>query len=584
MNANNDRTLSSLALIRMQVMWDRLIAVTEEQSLTLIRTGFSTSTREAGDVSAGIFDATGNMLAQAVTGTPGHVNAMARAVRHFLHDFPAETMVDGDVFFTNDPWKGTGHLHDFTFVTPTFRRGRMVALFASTSHMVDVGGRGMGPDSRQVYEEGIYIPLMHFARAGKVEDAVVRIIRENVRESTQVIGDLFSLSACNKLGGRRLVEMMNEFGMDSLDALAAHILERSREASLESIGKIPPGVYKNEMMVDGYDKPVKLVATMKISADGVDVDFTGTSGVSPFGINVPLCYTEAYSSFGIKCIVAPAVPNNEGSLSVIRVTAPEGCILNAVHPAPVATRHITGQLLPDLMFGCLGQALKGAVPAEGTSCLWNLFAMGGDSRVEADAEELAGSKVFNVMSFHSGGTGARPGKDGLSATAFPSGVRNCPIEVTEALSPLLITKKEYRVDSGGAGEFRGGLGQDMEAIHLDGSPFLISANYDRVDFPPRGRDGGMNGANGVVRMGTGKLLRGKGQQTIPAGGCFVIRMPGGGGLGHPHKRDAGKVAADVRAGLVSREAAERDYGVALSADGQVDRAATGKLRATPQPA
>ena len=584
MNANNDRTLSSLALIRMQVMWDRLIAVTEEQSLTLIRTGFSTSTREAGDVSAGIFDATGNMLAQAVTGTPGHVNAMARAVRHFLHDFPAETMVDGDVFFTNDPWKGTGHLHDFTFVTPTFRRGRMVALFASTSHMVDVGGRGMGPDSRQVYEEGIYIPLMHFARAGKVEDAVVRIIRENVRESTQVIGDLFSLSACNKLGGRRLVEMMNEFGMDSLDALAAHILERSREASLESIGKIPPGVYKNEMMVDGYDKPVKLVATMKISADGVDVDFTGTSGVSPFGINVPLCYTEAYSSFGIKCIVAPAVPNNEGSLSVIRVTAPEGCILNAVHPAPVATRHITGQLLPDLMFGCLGQALKGAVPAEGTSCLWNLFAMGGDSRVEADAEELAGSKVFNVMSFHSGGTGARPGKDGLSATAFPSGVRNCPIEVTEALSPLLITTKEYRVDSGGAGEFRGGLGQDMEAIHLDGSPFLISANYDRVDFPPRGRDGGMNGANGVVRMGTGKLLRGKGQQTIPAGGCFVIRMPGGGGLGHPHKRDAGKVAADVRAGLVSREAAERDYGVALSADGQVDRAATGKLRATPQPA
>ena len=584
MNANNDRTLSSLALIRMQVMWDRLIAVTEEQSLTLIRTGFSTSTREAGDVSAGIFDATGNMLAQAVTGTPGHVNAMARAVRHFLHDFPAETMVDGDVFFTNDPWKGTGHLHDFTFVTPTFRRGRMVALFASTSHMVDVGGRGMGPDSRQVYEEGIYIPLMHFARAGKVEDAVVRIIRENVRESTQVIGDLFSLSACNKLGGRRLVEMMNEFGMDSLDALAAHILERSREASLESIGKIPPGVYKNEMMVDGYDKPVKLVATMKISADGVDVDFTGTSGVSPFGINVPLCYTEAYSSFGIKCIVAPAVPNNEGSLSVIRVTAPEGCILNAVHPAPVATRHITGQLLPDLMFGCLGHALKGAVPAEGTSCLWNLFAMGGDSRVEADAEELAGSKVFNVMSFHSGGTGARPGKDGLSATAFPSGVRNCPIEVTEALSPLLITKKEYRVDSGGAGEFRGGLGQDMEAIHLDGSPFLISANYDRVDFPPRGRDGGMNGANGVVRMGTGKLLRGKGQHTIPAGGCFVIRMPGGGGLGHPHKRDAGKVAADVRAGLVSREAAERDYGVALSADGQVDRAATGKLRATPQPA
>ena len=581
MNASTDQTLSSLALIQMQVMWDRLIAVTEEQSLTLIRTGFSTSTREAGDVSAGVFDAAGNMLAQAVTGTPGHVNAMARAVRHFLADFPLETMQDGDVFFTNDPWKGTGHLHDFTFVTPAFRNGRAIGLLASTSHMVDVGGRGMGPDSRQVYEEGIYIPLMHFARAGKTEDAVIRIIRDNVRESTQVIGDLFSLSACNKIGARRLVAMMDEFKLDSLEPLAAHILERSREASLEAIARIPAGTYKNEMMVDGYDKPVKLVATMKVGADGIDVDFTGTSGVSAFGINVPLCYTEAYSSFGIKCIVAPKVPNNEGSLSVIRVTAPEGCILNAKHPAPVATRHITGQLLPDLMFGCLGQAMKDAVPAEGTSCLWNLFAMGGDSRIEADIEMVAKSQAFNVMSFHSGGTGARPGKDGMSATAFPSGVKNCPIEITEALSPILVTCKEYRVDSGGPGEFRGGLGQVMEAYHLDNAPFMISANYDRVTFPPRGRDGGMNGARGIVRTGTGKTMRGKGQQTIDQGDRFHMEMPGGGGLGHPYRRVPEKVAADVHAGLVSRESALRDYGVVLRDDDSVDIAATTARRAQP---
>ena len=581
MNAVTDQTLSSLALIQMQVMWDRLIAVTEEQSLTLIRTGFSTSTREAGDVSAGVFDAAGNMLAQAVTGTPGHVNAMARAVRHFLADYPLETMQDGDVFFTNDPWKGTGHLHDFTFVTPAFRNGRAIGLLASTSHMVDVGGRGMGPDSRQVYEEGIYIPLIHFARAGKTEDAVIRIIRDNVRESTQVIGDLFSLSACNKIGARRLVAMMDEFKLESLEPLAAHILERSREASLEAIARIPPGTYINEMMVDGYDKPVKLKATMTVGAGGIDVDFTGTSGVSAFGINVPLCYTEAYSSFGIKCIVAPKVPNNEGSLSVIRVTAPEGCILNAKHPAPVATRHITGQLLPDLMFGCLGQAMKDAVPAEGTSCLWNLFAMGGDSRIEADIEMVAKSQAFNVMSFHSGGTGARPGKDGMSATAFPSGVKNCPIEITEALSPILVTCKEYRVDSGGPGEFRGGLGQVMEAYHLDNAPFMISANYDRVTFPPRGRDGGMNGARGIVRTGTGKVMRGKGQQTIDQGDRFHMEMPGGGGLGHPYRRAAEKVAADVHAGLVSRESALRDYGVVLRDDDSVDVDATTARRTQP---
>ena len=578
MKAHTDPTLSSLSLIQMQIMWDRLIAVTEEQSLTLIRTGFSTSTREAGDVSAGVFDPSGNMLAQAVTGTPGHVNAMARAVRHFLADFPAETMRDGDVFFTNDPWKGTGHLHDFTFVTPAFRSGRLVALFASTSHMVDVGGRGMGPDSRQVYEEGIYIPLMHFAREGKVETPVIDIIRQNVRESTQVIGDLFSLSACNKVGARRLVAMMDEFDMESLEPLAAHILERSRQASLEAIRKLPAGTWSNEMMVDGYDKPLKLVAKMTIGADGIDVDYSGTSGISAFGINVPFCYTEAYSSFGIKCIVAPKVPNNEGSLSVIRISAPVGCILNAVHPAPVATRHITGQLLPDLMFGCLGQALKDAVPAEGTSCLWNLFAMGGDSRVEADVELVSKTKLFNVMSFHSGGTGARPGKDGMSATAFPSGVKNCPIEITEALSPILVTRKEYRTDSGGPGEFRGGLGQVMEARHLDDVPFMISANFDRVVFPPRGREGGLNGAIGIVRTGAGKQLRGKGQQTIQQGESFVMEMPGGGGLGDPHRRDADRVAADVRFGLVSREAALRDYGVALHPDGTVDPAATAARR------
>jgi N-methylhydantoinase B len=574
MNAFTDQTDASLAQIRMQVMWDRLIAVAEEQALTLIRTGFSTSTREAGDVSAGAFDAKGRMLAQAITGTPGHVNAMARAVRHFLDKFPADTMQDGDVFFTNDPWKGTGHLHDFTFVTPTYYKGKLAGLFASTCHVVDVGGRGMGPDSRQVYEEGIYIPLMRFATAGVVDASIMEIIRENVREPTQVIGDLFSLAACNKVGGRRLVAMMDEFKLDSLDAIADHILERSHEASLAAIRKIPFGTYRNELMADGYDKPIKLVAALTVGPTGIDVDFTGTSGISAFGINVPFCYTEAYSSFGIKCIVAPKIPNNEGSLSVIRVTAPDHCILNAKHPAPVATRHITGQLLPDLMFGCLAKALKDAVPAEGTSCLWNLFAMGGDSRIEADLDIVSKSKAFNVMSFHSGGTGARPGKDGLSATAFPSGVKNCPVEITEALSPILVTRKEYRVDSGGPGQFRGGLGQVMEAIHLDDAPFMISANYDRVDFAPRGRDGGQDGAKGIVRLGSGTLLRGKGQQTIPAHASFVIEAPGGGGLGDPLGRDPALVADDVRAGLVSLQAAERDYGVICTADGTLDQQAT----------
>jgi len=568
-----------LSPIRLQLMWDRLIAVVEEQALALMRTGFSTSTREAGDLSAGVFDLSGAMLAQAVTGTPGHINSMARAVYHFLDRFPAKTMKEGDIYLTNDPWKGTGHLHDFTFVTPTFRQGKMVALFASTCHVVDIGGRGMGADARQVYEEGLYIPLMHFAREGTVDQTLTDIVAANVREPIQVVGDLYSLATCNEIGCRRLIEMMDEFGIDDLDRLGAHILTKSKQASLEAISKIKPGEYKFSMTVDGYDKPIDLVATMKIGPTGIDVDFTGTSGVSAFGINVPHCYTEAYASFGVKCIVSPKVPNNEGSLEVIRISAPDGCILNAKHPSPVAARHVTGQMLPDVMFGCLHQALQGGVPAEGASCLWNLSATGGPGRVDGDPSETINAIAFNIMSFHAGGTGARPGRDGLSATAFPSGVRNVPAEVNETISPIVIWKKEYRQDSGGAGEFRGGLGQIMEVSTLDTAPFAISAYYDRVDHPPRGRDGGHNGMAGKVTLDDGTKLRGMGQQTVPKKNRLIISMPGGGGLGSPRKRPAATVAEDVRQGFISSDAARRDYGVAVNDDFSVDESATAKLRA-----
>lgn len=567
-----------MLVIHQQIMWDRLIAVVEEQAQTLIRIGFSTSTREAGDVSAGVFDTAGRMLAQAITGTPGHVNSMARAVVHFLAAFPATTMQPGDIFITNDPWKGTGHLHDFTVVTPVFRGDRLVALFASTCHVIDIGGRGMGPDGRQVFEEGLYVPIMRFASASGINETLIEIVKANVREPVQVVGDIYSLAGCNDVGSRQLLAMMDEYGIDSLNRLGEHILERSRNATLEAIRKLPKGTFRNTMRVDGYDKPLDLVATMTIGDDGIDVDFSGTSPPSSFGINVPFCYTEAYASFGVKCIIAPKVPNNEGSLALLRMHAPENCILNALHPFPVATRHVVGQMLPDLVIGCLNEALDDQVPAEGTSCLWNLIAFGGSSQIDADSAEMMKARVFNVMSFHSGGTGARPGKDGLSATAFPSGVRNVPVEVTEAMSPLLIRRKEYRIDSGGAGRYRGGLGQVMEVVTLDDAAFAISANYDRVVYPPRGRNGGKDGKPGVLSLGSGAMLKSKGQQTIPKTEAVIIEMPGGGGLGDPFERDPMKVAEDVELGLVSRQAAERDYGVMLRDDRTVDHDATAACR------
>ena len=363
-----------------------------------------------------------------------------------------------------------------------------------------------------------------------------------MREPVQVVGDLYSLATCNEIGCRRLIEMMDEFAIDDLDRLGTHILEKSKQASLEAIRKIKPGAYKFAMTVDGYDKPIDLVATMTIGETGIDVDFSGTSGASAYGINVPVCYTEAYASFGVKCIVAPKVPNNEGSLEVIRVTAPEGCILNAKHPAPVAARHVTGQMLPDVMFGCLHQALDGGVPAEGTSCLWNLSALGGPGRADGDPAETMNAKVFTIMSFHAGGTGARPGKDGLSATAFPSGVRNVPVEVNETISPIVIWKKEYRQDFGGAGEFRGGLGQVMEVGTLDTAPFAhrgllrphrLSAARPRRRRRRHGRAG--------VRWRRARAAR-QGPADRAAEGPLIIAMPGGGGLGDPRRRAIAAVA------------------------------------------
>ena len=439
---------ASVSALQDQIMWSRLLSVVEEQARTLVRTAFSTPVREAGDLSAGVFDLSGRMLAQAVTGTPGHVNAMAASVGFFLRDHPVETLAEGDVLVTNDPWEGTGHLNDFTVVTPTFLNGRPVALFAATSHIADVGGRGFGADANQVFEEGIRIPIGHLIRAGKVDETLMRMVRANVRDPDVAQGDLYSLAACNRTGCERLIAMMTEFGLDSLDGLADMVITASRRAMLERIRALRPGTYRHRMTIDGYDQDLELVCALTVSRDGIRIDFDGTSPMSPYGINVPGTYTRAYGSFGVRCVVGSEVPNNAGSLDTIEVTAPVRSLLNAPPPAAVSARHSIGQMLPDVVLGCLGQAMPpGSVPAEGASCLWNPVIMGGRGLTGSDP--YGDAEEFVVNPFHTGGTGARPGKDGLSATSFPSGVRSTPIEITETVAPLIFWRKEYIPDSGG---------------------------------------------------------------------------------------------------------------------------------------
>lgn len=534
-----DRTLSE---IEIQILWNRLIAVVEEQAQALLRTAFSPIVREAGDLSAGIFDRQGRMLAQAVTGTPGHVNSMAESVRHFIDHFGIDAMKPGDAYITNDPWMGTGHLNDFVITTPCFHKDRLVGLFSCTSHLMDIGGIGFGPDGTDVFMEGLYIPFLKLIEGGKVNETLLAMIRANTRLPIDTVGDTYSLAACNDVGCARLIEMMTEFGIDTLDQLADAICTRSEKAVREEIAKLPKGTWSNAMTTDGYDAPITLRAAVTVSDAGIHVDYSGTDMQVRRGINVPLAYTTAYSVFGLGCIVAAKIPNNAGSLAPLTISAPPGTIVNALKPAPVCSRHVIGQMLPDVIFGCLRQAIPDRVPAEGTSCLWNLNVRG------AVKGGGGGNYGFTMAVTSNGGTGARPTRDGLSATAYPSGVKGTPVEIAEAITPLIFWTKELRAGSGGAGRTRGGLGQVIEIESGIGEPFELLAAFDRIDHPPRGRDGGADGAPGVVEIKGKRRLKGKGAQLVAPGERLVVMTPGGGGIGDPKARVAARSAEDEAEG------------------------------------
>ncbi len=548
--------------IDFQIMWNRLIAVVEEQATTLIRTAFSTSVREAGDLSAGLFDRQGRMMAQAVTGTPGHVNAMAESVGHFIEHIGPQNIFEGDVYLTNDPWMGTGHLHDITVVTPVFRKGVHIGFFASTAHVVDIGGRGFGPDGREVYEEGLLIPISKFAERGTVNDMLIRIVRANVRTSDQTVGDLYSLAACNAAGDRRPArDARRSSGIDDLRRAVSDFILTASDGALAT--GVPPSphrcrraAYRNTMTVDGFEAPVEMVVTLRRRGMRIILrrDFTGTSGMSSFGVNVPEVYTRAYACYALKCAIAPEVPNNAGSLAPFVISAPEGSILAARRPAPVSVRHVLGHLVPDVVLGALHLAMPGTVPAEGASALWNI-------QISArPTDPDSGMPPAEILMFNSGGTGARPTLDGLSATAFPSGVSTMSVEATEHVGPIIVWRKDLRPNSGGAGATRGGLGQIIEIGAREGYDLWFNAMFDRVHHPARGREGGQPGAPGRVELSDGTTLKPKGRQAIPQGQRLRLSLPGGGGYGAPRHRAQSAVAEDLDAGFINAEAAKRDYG------------------------
>jgi N-methylhydantoinase B len=553
----------------LETFWSRLISTVEQQAVALIRTSFTPSVAECGDLSACVFDPRGYMLAQAVTGTPGHINSMARCIMHVLAEYPAETLERGDVIITNDPWLTSGHHYDVTIVTPIFRGETLVAFFGNICHTADIGGRPYGPDAMDVYEEGLHIPILKLFQRGQPNADLFKILRTNVRSPEEVIGDFYSQVAGDAVGGQRLLEFMDEYGLDSIVPLADELIARSERAMREAIAALPDGIYHYETDTDGFDAPIRLALTITVDGDHLVADYAGTSPQVKQAINVVYNYTEAYTTFGLKVALAPDVPNNEGSFRAVTVRAPEGSVLNCLHPAPTAARHLLGHFLAGMVLAALSPVLPERAMAEGMAGLWstNVHGTGPDGN------------RFTLLSFLSGGTGARRGLDGLNSTAFPSGVAGIPTEVFENRSPLVMLEREFRRDSGGPGRHRGGLGHKIvySGLRLR-EPYRLSPFTDRVRHPAPGLEGGLPGAPGEFQLSDGTPLNPKRTVELSPEQLLVIGLPGGGGLGDPRERDLELVRQDVLEGLVSVEQARDAYGVAFTIDGAVDAAETARLR------
>ena len=563
--------------VTLEVIWNRFLSVANEQQDALIRTAFSTIVRESQDLACGMFDTKGRMISQSISGTPGHINAMATSMKHFLAAFPPDKLAPGDVLITNDPWQTAGQINDITITTPIFNNGKLVALFANTCHSADIGGRILSAEAREVFEEGLRIPIMKLFDRGEPNRILMQIVRTNVRQPDEVIGDFYAQTACNETGGRALREMMDEFNLDSIDEVAEEIIQRSEAAVRAEIAKLPSGEWSNETWSDGFEEPIVVRCTVKVAGDEIFIDFTGSSPQSTRGINVVLNYTHAYASFAIKAAICPDVPHNEGSFRPVHVSAPPGSILNALDPAPVASRQVIGHFIPSAIFAAMSGAMPGRLMAPGADPIWLSVWRGQNP-------------PFTLTVFQVGGTGARPTKDGLNAVGFPSGVAGVPAEVIESLSPVVLKRRELRANSGGPGTWRGGLGQLTEFSRRGEGRWSVSSIADRTEYPAPGLLGGKPGARGEVTMDDGTKLHAKALKDLKETDVVHVNLPGGGGYGDPYERDPQKVLWDVIEGYVSPEEAEKSYGVAvryngngqdlvkLPRDWQIDAARTAQLR------
>ena len=526
--------------IALEVLWTRLISIVDEAAAALVRTSFSTVVRESHDFSCVITDAAGRSLVQATDSIPSFIGTLPRTVRHFLDEFPADVLEPGDILATNDIWQGTGHLPDISVGKPIFVGGVLVGFAGSTAHAPDIGGRIRSPEAREVFEEGLQIPIMKIVERGEPDDGFFRVLRKNVRAPDEVVGDLWAQIAALELMERRVAALMREYGLISLGGLAGEIRNRSEQAMRAAIRELPDGVYCNELQTDGLGAPLELKLALTVDGDEVNADYAGSSAQVDRAINCAYCYTYAMTAYAVKSAAAPTLPNNEGAVAPIEVNAPDGSIVNPRWPAPGGSRALTGHFVPTLVFGALAQVAPERIAAGAGSPLWSITQSG----VKPDGRSYANLFFFN------GGMGATHIKDGEHCLSWPSNISSTPTEVIEQLAPMRIHRRTFRPGSGGDGRRRGGLGQEILIENLSPTPTAVTFLAERTKSPAPGVAGGGDGATGEVRI-NGETVDPKRQYMIETGDRVLLRTPGGGGYGDPGERDPALRDADRVKGLLS---------------------------------
>jgi len=538
--------------VALEIAWSRIQSVLDEAETVLMRTAFSPIIREAYDFGVVLLDAAGGSVGQSQRSLPSFVGTLPRSLKAMLQEFPVAGWREGDVYATNDPWIGTGHLPDVTMARPILRRGVVVAFAGCIAHWADIGGAVWSADTRELFEEGLQLPLCKLVDQGRLEPLLASIIRRNVRLPEQVMGDLHAQLATMEVCERRFQELMDDMGLDDPSPLFAVMRQRSESVMRAANAALPDGRYVQETVIDGIDAPLLLRAALEIAGEAIHVDWTGSAGQVERGINESYNHAYAMTVYPIKCVLCPDIPNNEGAYLPVTMTAPEGTIINCSRPAAVGSRQILGHCIANVVLAALGQVLPERVLAD----------CGSPSPRIVFSGAHADGRRYNAALLLAGGMGGQSWRDGLSAAPFPSNPGVTSVEVIESSTPLLFRRRALRPDSGGAGTYRGGLGATTEVELRADRPGLVSVMTDRIHHPPLGFRGGEPGAPNAIFL-DGEPVDPKARTPMLPGSVLSVHTAGGGGYGPKERRDPEAAARDEEFGYVSaRQREARLRGIA----------------------